>query len=124
MANDLLSPSTRALLELFQGPLREVRFPDADAERLDSAVDAVKTASAAVARAEAELVAAREMLAEKQRTAAQETERALAYVRVYAADRPDIRDALEALTQRPTVRRGRPRKKDVVANDVSVAAAE
>lgn len=124
MANDLLSSSTRALLELFQGPLRDVRFPDADADRLDTAVDAVKTASVAVARAEAELVAVREMLAEKQRAAASETERTLAYVRIYAAERPEIRDALEALTTRPSVRRGRPKKKDAVANDESVAAAE
>ena len=31
---DLIQPMTRQLLELFDGPLRDIRFPDADVERL------------------------------------------------------------------------------------------
>ncbi len=120
---DLLSQSTRILVDLFQGPLRDVRFPDADAARLDTVVDAVTTANAAVARAEAELVAARESLAEKQRFLALETERTLAYVRVYAADRPDVRAALDA-TAKPKsgARRGRPRKVALEGEPVEAAA--
>ena len=109
---DLLPPLTVHLLDLFQGPLRDVRFPDADGERLGAAVEAAAAANEAVARAEAAVEAARTVLADKQRVVAQETERTLAYARVYAAERPDLRAALEAVTTRPPTRRGpgRPRK--------------
>jgi len=108
-----LPPLTSHLLDLFQGPLRDVRFPDADGERLGAAVDAASAASEAVAQAEAAVDAARAVLADKQRVVAQETDRALAYARVYAADRPDLRAAIDAVTARPpTTKRGpgRPRK--------------
>lgn len=118
--SDLLPPLTVHLLDLFQGPLRDVRFPDADGERLGAAVEAAAAANEALARAEAAVEAARNVLADKQRVVAQETERTLAYARVYAAERPDLRAALEAVTTRPPTRRGpgRPRK---VASAASVA---
>jgi hypothetical protein len=106
---------TLQLLELFHGPLRDVRFPDADGERLGAAVAAVAVAKEALTRAEAEVEAARDALAEKQRVVAHETERALAYARVYAADRPDLRAALEAVTTRSPTRRGPGRPRKVVA---------
>src|SRR5688572_19371681 len=106
-----LPPTTQGLLDLFHGPLRDVRFPDADAERLESAIDAAREAAVAVAQAEASLAAAREALADRQRSIATETDRALAYVRVYAAERPELRASLDAMTSRaPAPRRGRPRK--------------
>jgi len=107
------STLTSQLLDLFQGPLRDVRFPDADGERLGAAVDAAVAAGEAVVRAEAALETARAALLEKERVVAHETDRALAYARVYAADRPDLRAAIEAATARPTTAkrgRGRPRK--------------
>lgn len=110
-----LPPLTMHLLDLFQGPLRDVRFPDADADRLGAAIDAAATAKAAVAQAEATLVAAKTALADRQRVVTQETERALAYARIYAADRPDVRAAIEAAPTHTPARRGpgRPRKKIV-----------
>lgn len=106
--SELLPQATRTLLDLFQGPLKDVRFPDADAKRLESAVDAVKRANAALALAEAELQTAKQTLA-------QETERTLAYARIYAVDRPELRAILDA----KPVRRGRPKKND----DAEIAAA-
>ena len=106
---ELLPTATSTLLDLFQGPLKDVRFPDADAKRLATAVDAVKRANAALALAEAELLAAKEVLAS-------ETERTLAYARVYAADRPDLRAVLDAKPPR------RARRKK--GEDALVAAAE
>ena len=123
-----LSPLTRHLLDLFHGPLRDVRFPDADGERLGAAVDAAVAASEAVVRAEAALEIARGTLLDQQRVVAQETDRALAYARVYAADRPEVRAALEAVTSRPvTAKRGpgRPRKitpPPAIAQEATAAA--
>lgn len=123
-----LSPLTRHLLDLFQGPLRDVRFPDADGDRLGAAVDAAVAAGEAVVRAEAALEIARGALLDQQRVVAQETDRALAYARVYAADRPDVRAALEAVTSRPaTAKRGpgRPRKitaPPAIAQEAAAAA--
>jgi hypothetical protein len=124
--NDLLPPLTVHLLDLFQGPLRDIRFPDADGERLGAAVDAAATANEALARAEAALEAARGVLADKQRIVAQETERTLAYARVYAAERPELRAALDAVTIRTPTRRGpgRPRKVTAAASDATESTEE
>lgn len=108
--SELLPAATRTLLDLFQGPLKDVRFPDADAKRLEAAVDAVKRANAALALAEAELHAAKQTLA-------QETDRTMAYARIYAAQRPELRAVLDA----KPARRGRPKKND---EEVLAAAAE
>lgn len=125
MTSDLLAPITVQLLELFQGPLRDVRFPDADSERLGAAVDAAKQANEALAKAEAAVAVAREALAEKQRTVLHETERTLAYARVYAVDRPDLRDALDALNPPPAaVRRGKGRPRKDAADTASKTPAK
>lgn len=116
--------STLNLIELFQGPLRDVRFPDVDGDRLGAAIEAVRAAQEAVEHAQASVEAAREILAEKERFVTQETDRALAYVRVYAADRPELLAAIEALTPRQNARRGpgRPRKSSMPAVDTEAAA--
>ena len=108
----LLLPLTVHLLDLFQGPLRDVRFPDADGERLGAAVEAAGAANEALAHAEAAVEAARVVLADKQRIVVQETERTLAYALIYAAERPELRAALDAVPARSATRRGpgRPRK--------------
>lgn len=131
---DLVPSLTLHLVELFRGPLREVRFPDADAERLGASIDAVLAANDLVDHAERALEAAREALIEKQKTVAQETERALAYARIYAAERPELRSALEAIPSRARVpgKRpvGRPRKSTArpavapASSDRAVSAAE
>lgn len=118
-----LPPTTKGLLDLFHGPLRDVRFPDADVERLELAIVAARDAAVAVAHAEASLAAAREALADKERGIRAETERALAYVRVYATERPELRASLEAMTARaPAARRGRPRKTRAPEEDEAAAA--
>lgn len=113
-----IAPATLALVDLFEGPLRDVRFPDAGAERLGLALDAVAIAEGAVAHAEAALEAARAVLAEKERTVTQETERTLAYARIYAQDHPALQSALDALTE-TTPRRRRRRKTAAAITDVA-----
>jgi hypothetical protein len=111
MSEPIVSPLTRNVLDLFGGPLREVRFPDADVDRLSRAVDEAEAAHETLVRAELAVQAAREALAEKRQAVDKQTERTMAYARIYAADRPELLTALESLTTPPPRRgRGRPRK--------------
>jgi len=104
------------LLDLFAGPLRDVRFPDADGPRLSGAVEAERAAVGAVEEAEAALVAARADLAACARNVAAEAERALAYARVYAIDHPEVATAIGTLAAARTGRGpGRPRKDGTAA---------
>lgn len=112
--NELIAPLTRHLLELFAGPLRDVRFPDADVERLTLAVEETQAAHAALARAEEAVDAARKALVEKQQVVAKQTERTVAYARIYAADQPQLLASLEALSTPPRRGRGRPKKESTV----------
>ena len=106
---------TRGLVELFEGPLRDVRFPDADLDGLTRAIDEAKNARDALIRAELALQAARQCLDDQTALIARRTERGLAYARIYAAERPELLEAVEALaggatTAAPSRPRGRPRK--------------
>jgi hypothetical protein len=121
-----LNPLTAHLIDLFHGPLRDVRFPDADGERLTAAVDAAAAARDALTRAEAAVAVAREALVERDRIVGQETERTLAYARVYAVDRPELRAALEAVPPRAGATRrgpGRPRKAATVTPEAAETPA-
>ena len=127
---ELVPSLTLHLVELFRGPLRDVRFPDADADRLGASVDAVLAANDLLAHAEAALAAAREALVDKQRLAAEETERTFAYARVYALTHPDVQTALDAVPSKVASGKravGRPRKAKVEApasGDRAASAAE
>ncbi len=104
------TPQSLRILELFSGPLRAVRFPDLDGETLAHAASAVEDARLAVAAAEASLDAARRALTDSEDALERTSERALAYARVYALERPELRAAIDAVAE--PVRRGpgRPRK--------------
>jgi DNA-directed RNA polymerase subunit F len=123
-----LPPPVQTLLELFDGPLRDVRFPQADGAALGAAAEDLHAARVAVAHAEAVLEAARVTFQDKESQLTQLTQRALAYARVYAQDNPSLLAALPepargaarakrrvdesgvALVPQPAARRGRPRK--------------
>jgi hypothetical protein len=102
-----LSPPIQALLELFQGPLAEVRFADVDAAGLSQQANLVDSAAVAVAEQEARLALLRQTLVEQQDALAVLAQRALAYARVYA----EQDDALtEQLTRIALPRASKPRK--------------
>lgn len=135
---DTLSPQVRALLDLFDGPLREVRFPDADGQSLASAAADAEAARAAVDAAERALAEAKAALEGAQRTLDQKAQRSLAYARVYAVDKPELQAALDAVPGKaskrasagvadpsaPPRRRGRPPKARPSLEGSSAAAAE
>lgn len=110
--DELLSPVTRGLVDLLEGPLRDVHFPDADLDGLRRAIDEASKAREALVRAELALQSARQCLDEQNAIIARRTDRSLAYARIYAAERPEILLAVESLaaTPAPSRPRGRPRK--------------
>ncbi len=116
----------RALLQLFDSDLAEVKFPDVDREVLTRALAALAAADADVAAADARAQAARVTAAERRDELRRVCRRAVAYARVYAEGSPELSLKLDALAAPPRAvapkKRGRPRKAAV--EQVSIDAAE
>ncbi|MDB4944021.1 MAG: hypothetical protein JWP97_3555 [Labilithrix sp.] len=109
----MLPEATTRLLELYRGPLRDVRFPDADEGRLHASIDSMQAAQDALTQAELAVDAARSALRDQTEMVRQQTERAFAYARIYADGRPELREALDAATEATKPARrgpGRPKK--------------
>jgi len=79
-----LSAPVQAVLELFKGPLSDVRFADVDAAGLANLATEVEGAAKAVAQQEAQLNELRQTLADRQDALLLLAQRAVAYARVYA----------------------------------------
>lgn len=93
-----ISDPLKALLGLFDGDLRELKFPDVDAQVLTTTARAVVAAAESVAEAEAALEAAREELQRHQDALLHKAQRALAYARVYAEEQPELLEKLALIT--------------------------
>ena len=94
-----------------------MRFPEVDAAALGEHRDAVTAAASAVEEAERALAAANRVLTEKRQALAALGKRALSYVRVYAEERPELRERLESMQSArlkapEPKRRGRPKKSE------------
>lgn len=85
-ATDPVPVGVRQLLEVFAGPLAEVRFPDVDAERLEAACQTLRAADGAVRQALVALEAAQTALADQEMALVKLAERGLAYAKVYGAE--------------------------------------
>jgi hypothetical protein len=105
MTTDAISPPIQSLLELFTTSLADVRFADLDGQTLARLAAAVNTAAEAVAAAQSTLDAAREALNERQETLLHQSQRALAYARVFAESDETLTVQLDAISlPRPTRR--------------------
>ena len=131
----------QSLLDLFQSDLSHVHFADVDAQTLSRLAAEVQTTAEAVATARAALDVAERALQERQEALMQQSQRALAYARVYAESNDVLRERLDAIVlprvaRRPRSepaatpiaepaprRRGRPRKSEATGQ-VEMAAAE
>ncbi|MCA9585096.1 MAG: hypothetical protein KC657_07050 [Myxococcales bacterium] len=119
-----------ALLDLFEGPLRGIRFPEADGESIAAAAEEVRQAQLALAHAQAALDAARGLLADRQAELTRRAQRTLAYARIYAQDKPELLDAIASVSSNtspdgaPRKKRGRPRKDAASPAVASAQAAE
>jgi hypothetical protein len=130
-----IPPPIQTLLDLFTSSLADVRFADVDGPTLARYAADVAAAAEGVAAAQSALDAARGALQEKQDALLMQSQRALAYARVYAEGdeilsaeleavalpratrRPRVEDALvlSSVALQPSPRpRGRPRKVPVV----------
>lgn len=91
---DPVSEGVRELVELFQGPLQTVSFPDVDREVLEERCDALRDADGDVRRLFAELEAAQVKLAAERDALEKCAERGLAYARVFAGDDEELVEKL------------------------------
>jgi hypothetical protein len=96
---DPIPPSVQALMDLFANDLADVSFPGVDRATLEQVVKDVRANSKAVADAEATLEAARTALRESEEMLVNKTQRALAYARVFAADRPELSARVESVAR-------------------------
>jgi len=119
-----LPAPVQAVLELFQGPLSDVRFADVDAAGLANLAAEVEGAASAVALQEARLTELRQTLAERQDALLLLAQRAVAYARVYAEHDEALTEQLSRIT---LPRAGKPRKATATKAseaDASTSAAE
>lgn len=115
-----MSPPLQAVLQLFQGPLADVRFADIDAAGLASIAAEVESAADAVAQQEAQLSELRQTLVERQDALLLLAQRALAYARVYAEHDEALTEQLARIS---LPRPAKPRK-PAAAKATGAAAAE
>jgi hypothetical protein len=87
---DPIPPSVKALVDLFKNELSAVTFPGVDGAMLEQLLADVQKYTDAVVTAEAALDAARAALRESEEALAIKSQKALAYARVYAEDRPEV----------------------------------
>jgi hypothetical protein len=108
-----VSPSIRAILDLFEGPLAKVRFPGVDRESLAAAESEVEARRADLQRALEAVASARETLEAAQAALFEQARRAHAYATVFADGDPELlvqlrEIELEPRASAPKKPRGRP----------------
>ena len=91
-----LPPAVQSVLELYRGPLSNLKFADVDAARLAQLGAEVEAATAEVEAREIALVELRQSLAQRQDALLALAQQALAYARVYAESNDE--PLLEAIT--------------------------
>jgi hypothetical protein len=116
-----LSPSIQSVLELFKGPLSNVRFADIDAEGLARVAAEVEAAGSEVQRQEDELTTLRQTLAQRQEALLVLAQQALAYARVYAENDEPL---LEELNRIALPRSAKPRKASTSSNGARTPRVE
>src|SRR4051794_35388508 len=109
------------LIEVFTQNLAGVQFPGADTAVLEQAAEATRAAADRLAEAEAVVDAARTALHEAEAELIHKAQRALAYARIYAGEKPALAALLDPIVLRrdgaadanlaaEPRKRGRPRK--------------
>jgi hypothetical protein len=94
---DPIPSAVQEIVDLFVSEFASLKFGDLEPTSLAAASEEVKTLAADMTRAEAELENTRALLAEKRDGLLQKAQRALAYARVYAENRPELASRLERI---------------------------
>lgn len=101
-----ISPSLQALLDLFSSAAASLKFPDMDSHVLETAAQQVRAQAEKVTRARAAWEAARSDLIEGQDALLATGQRALAYLRIYAEEHPDLSARLDGISLPRIPRKG------------------
>lgn len=117
-----LSPAVQSVLDLFQGPLCNVRFADVDAAGLAHLAAEVEAATLEVEAREAALVELRQNLAQRHEALLGLAQQALAYARVYAENNDE--QLLEVIGGISLPKAAKARKPGAKASPRDTAAAE
>src|SRR5690606_10929948 len=94
---DPVTPAIRKIYEVFESEGERLSFPDLDARVVSQGVSQVEAAASAVIEAEAALVAARAALEHAQGNLLKTSQRALAYLRLYAEGQPELLKVVEQI---------------------------
>lgn len=105
---NIIPAPLRELLSVFATELADVKFADLDESSLTTAAAQVRERAAALAAAEAATAAARAALDQAQEALWTHGQRALAYARVFAQERPALAARLDVLAVGRFVRRPEP----------------
>jgi hypothetical protein len=121
--------SVRAVLDLFEGPLAEVRFPGIDRETLAQAEAEVEARRADLQRALEAVSSARAELETAQAALFEQVRRAHGYATVFADGDPELLDelrkiVLDARDLAPKKPRGRPAKQRGAKRQTSLTVAD
>jgi hypothetical protein len=124
-----LSPSIRAVLDLFEGPLADVRFPDVDRESLAQAEAEVEARRAELQRALEAVASARESLEAAQSALLEHARRAHGYASVYVQGDATLSEVLGKIEfagreLAPKKSRGRPPKQRATKHQTSLTVAD
>lgn len=97
-AQSPIPAAVKDLLALFDGPLAKVQFPEVDAKALRQLATQVDAASEEVEAAAQAWAAAKRAVDERVEVLLQKAQRALAYARIYAEDKPEISSVLATVS--------------------------
>lgn len=121
--------SVRAVLDLFEGPLAQIRFPGVDRESLAEAEGEVEARRAELQRALEAVACARELLEEAQSALFDQVRRAHAYATVFAEGDDALLESLRKIELEPHAAapkkpRGRPPKQRNAKRQTSLTVAD
>ena len=95
-----IPPNVAEVLAVFTDELQKVVFPDVSAESLKKLSDQVNDKVKLVGKVATALAAAQEELEKSQQDLAKQAAHALAYARIYAEDKPELAQRLNAINLR------------------------
>jgi hypothetical protein len=116
-----LSPPIQSVLDLFKGPLADVRFAHIDAAGLASLAAEVEAAGAEVEQQEDKLTELRQALAQRQDALLALAQQALAYARVYAEHDEALLEELNRISLPKPAKPRKPSGKATSARDATRA---
>ena len=96
--DDPISTPIKEMLTIFKNDLSSVTFPDVSQSILETLVEEVRKNATELEAANAQVIAAREILEASQNDLLQKCLRALAYAKVYAEDKEELLESISKIS--------------------------